>query len=156
MARFDGVRFGKRSQRADDLFSLYANTRAEFLGDEVKRRILFGTAMLSKENRVRYYDSAVSMREKIRRRLLELFERYDLILTPTTPTEAFLRGAVRTQAEKRRADLCAVYANLAGLPALSVPFGRTEGGLPLAVQLTAAPFAEQTLFYVAELLQSRS
>lgn len=155
MARFDGVRFGKRSGDAEDLFSLYANTRAAFFGNEVKRRILFGTAMLSEKNRARYYDAALSMREQLRLRLLELFERYDLILTPTTPTEAFLRGAVRSQAERRRADLCAVYSSLAGLPALSVPFGHSEGALPLAVQLTAAPFAEKTLFRVAEFLEKQ-
>lgn len=155
MARFDGIRFGKRIEEAEDLFSLYANTRGEFLGDEVKRRILFGTSMLSAQNRARYYDSAISMREQIRRRLLKLFEDFDLILTPTTPTGAFLRGEVRSQAQRRRADLCAVYSSLAGLPALSVPFGKTQNGLPLAVQLTAAPFAEKTIFRVAELLEAQ-
>jgi aspartyl-tRNA(Asn)/glutamyl-tRNA(Gln) amidotransferase subunit A len=155
MARFDGIRFGKRSEESEDLFSLYANTRGEFLGDEVKRRILFGTSMLSAQNRARYYDSAISMREQIRRRLLKLFEDFDLILTPTTPTGAFLRGEVRSQAQRRRADLCAVYSSLAGLPALSVPFGKTQNGLPLAVQLTAAPFAEKTIFRVAELLEEQ-
>jgi len=153
MARFDGVRYGKRSEDFDGLISVYANTRGEFLGEEVKRRILFGTYMLSKRNRARYYDSALEMRETIRERLKETFAQYDMILSPTAPTEAFLVGAEESPAQRRRADLCAVYASLAGLPAISVPFGTSRAGLPLAVQLTAAPFAETKLLRVARVLE---
>ena len=153
MARFDGVRYGRRSENGEDLFSLYANSRAEGFGTEVKRRILFGSYMLSEKNRSLYYDRAVAVRENIRKSLLESLETYDLILTPTAPTAAFRRGDAFTPAQQRRADLCAVYASLAGLPAVSVPFGKNADGLPLAVQLTAAPLEEGLLLAAAKLLE---
>ena len=154
LARFDGVRYGRRSKSAEDLYSLYANSRAEGFGVEVKRRILFGTYMLSEGNRALYYDAAVSARERICNGILERLSQYDLILTPTAPTAAVTFGNKRSVPEQRRADLCVVYASLAGLPAVSIPYGRTEGGLPLAVQLTAAPFAEGLLLSVAEQLSA--
>ncbi len=153
LARFDGVRFGNRTLDGEDLFSLYANSRGEGFGAEVKRRILFGTHLLSEENRARYYHPARTARAEIRDHLFEILSRCDLILTPTAPTTAFRRGAKLTPAQKRRADLCAVYANLGGLPALSVPCGRSADGLPLAVQLTAAPFAEGQILRTAHLLE---
>ncbi len=152
LARYDGIRFGHRSERAGDLSSLYANSRGEGFGREVKRRILFGMLMLTEENRARYYDSAVAVRDMIRARLVQTLSSVDLILTPTAPTAAFRVGASLSAEERRRADLCAVYANLAGLPAISVPFGYNRDGLPLAVQLTAAPDAEELLLQEADRL----
>lgn len=152
MARFDGIRYGMRDPHEADLYSLYANSRGEGLGSEVKRRILFGAYMLSETNRPLYYDAAVSVRRQIRESLLQILSGVDLILTPTAPTAAFRRGEVLSADQRRRADLCAVYASLAGLPAVSVPFGKNEKGLPLAVQLTAAPYAERTLLAAARLL----
>ncbi len=154
LARFDGVRFGHRTEQSGDLFSLYANSRGEGFGAEVKRRILFGTHLLSEENRARYYHPARTARAEIRDRLTDILDSYDLILTPTAPTPAFLRGAKLTPTQKRRADLCAVYANLAGLPALSLPAGKNREGLPLAVQLTAAPHAEGLILRAAHLLET--
>ena len=92
-------------------------------------------------------------RSHIAQRMREILETYDLILTPTTPTAAFLRGSALSPTQRRRADLCAVYASLAGIPALSVPFGNDENGMPLGVQLAAAPFCEGLLLRAANLLE---
>jgi aspartyl-tRNA(Asn)/glutamyl-tRNA(Gln) amidotransferase subunit A len=149
MARFDGIRFGMRKDAPSDLFSLYADSRAMGFGDEVKRRILFGTHLLTEENRKRYYDRARAVVQEIRRRMCDIFSDYDVILSPVAPSAAFRHHEYRTPAEKRRADLCSVYANLAGLPAFSVPFGKNAQGLPLAIQLTSAPFTDARLLRVA-------
>ena len=153
LARYDGVSFGRRAESAEDLFSLYANSRSEGFGTEVKRRILFGTYMLSEGKRALYYDRAVQARVHIRKAMEEILERYDLILTPTTPAAAFRRGNVLSPTQRRRADLCAVYSSLAGLPAVSVPFGVNAEGLPLGVQLTGAAFSEGLLLEVARRLE---
>ncbi len=153
LARYDGIRFGEGID-GEDLFSLYARTRGAGLGEEVKRRILFGNYVLQNERRRAYYDTALAVREQVRLGLLKVFEEYDLILSPVTPTAAFPIGKVRTPEEMYQADLCTVYANLAGLPALSVPFGKAADGLPLAVQLTARPFAEATLYGAAAILEN--
>lgn len=153
LARFDGIRYGTRSHDASDLYSLYANSRGEGFGSEVKRRILFGTCMLTAERREIYLRRAQSARNQIRQAMEKTFERFDLILTPTTPTGALKKGVKLTPEEQREADLCAVYANLAGNPALSIPFGRNADGMPLGVQLTAAPCHEALLLRAAEILE---
>lgn len=153
LARYDGVAFGRRTACEGDLFSLYANSRSEGFGSEVKRRILFGTYMLSEGKRSLYYERARKARMAIRARLDEILGEFDVILTPTTPTAAFRFGTSLTPSQRRRADLCAVYASLAGLPAVTVPFGKNSDGMPTGVQLTAAPFAEDLLLRVATLLE---
>ena len=153
LARYDGITYGKRAEGESDLFSLYANSRAEGFGNEVKRRILFGTYMLSEEKREQYYERARRARGEICLRMQEILQEFDVILTPTTPTAACRFGVPQSPAKRRRADLCAVYASLAGLPAVSVPFGRNPEGMPVGVQLTAAPFAEGLLLRVARLLE---
>lgn len=153
LARYDGVRYGRRSENADTLFDLYANSRGEGFGTEVKRRILFGTCMLTKERREIYLERAVCARNRIKERMEEIFTSFDLILNPTTPTSAFKRGADLTPAQSREADLCAVYTNLAGNPAISVPFGRNAMKMPVGVQLTAAPYCEELLFAAASILE---
>lgn len=153
LARYDGITYGRRTASETDLFSTYANSRAEGFGSEVKRRILFGTYMLSEGKRELYYERACRARQEICLRMQEILEDVDIILNPTTPTAAGLFGAQQSPAKRRRADLCAVYASLAGLPAVSVPFGRNPEGMPIGVQLTAAPFAEGLLLRVARLLE---
>lgn len=153
LARYDGIRYGRTIDGADDLFSLYAKSRSESFGVEVKRRILFGTYMMTEDKRDLYYDRAREARGRIRERMYQILRQYDLILTPTTPTAAFKRGSALTPTQRRRADLCAVYASLAGLPALSVPFGRNTDGLPLAVQLVGAPYSEGLLLETAKCLE---
>ena len=123
---------------------------------EVKRRILFGTCMLTEERRKIYLERAAYARNQIRERMEEIFSSFDLILNPTSPTGAFPRGSKQTPAERREADLCAVYANLAGNPALSVPFGTSAYGTPLGIQLTAAPCREALLLAAARILEEAS
>lgn len=153
LARYDGIRYGRSVKDAENLSTLYENNRAQGFGYEVKRRILFGTYMMGEEQRVRYYDRARLARLQIRERMLRILRQYDLILSPTAPTVAFALGTSFSPAEQRRADLCVVYASLAGVPALSVPCGKNESGLPLAVQLIAPPFEEQRLLRVATSLK---
>lgn len=153
LSRYDGVRFGRRSSEAQTLGALYSDSRSEGFGSEVKRRILFGTDMLLNENRSFYYVRAQRVREMVRHEMGELLRRYDLILTPTTTTPAFKRGDRPSPTELYYADLCTVYANLSGFPALSIPFGKNKEGLPLAVQLTARPMEEGLLVGVARFLE---
>ncbi len=153
MGRYDGVHYGHRAEGARDLRELYEKSRAEGFGAEVKRRILFGTYMLSEDRRPLYYDRARAARAAVRESLMQTLTHCDLILNPTTPTGAFRFHEKILPARRRRADLCAVYASLAGLPALSVPFGKDENGMPLAVHLTAARFSEGLLLRVARLLE---
>ena len=108
--------------------------------------------MLLSGNRERYYLRAQRVRELIRREMLKLLSQYDLILTPTAPTVAFGNAERPSPEQLYYADLCTVYASLAGVPAVSVPFGRNTKGLPLAVQLTARPFAEGLLLAAAKRL----
>ena len=151
LGRYDGIRYGYRAD-AETPEELYAKSRAEGFGEEVKRRILFGNYMLTEEKRPLYYDRACRAREAISRQMREILAECDLLLSPTAPTEALVRGSAPADAERRRADLCVVYASLAGLPAISIPAPREEGGLPIGVQLTAAPFDEEGLFWGAERL----
>ena len=153
LARYDGVRFGRRSERAASLEELYSNTRAEGFGNEVKRRILFGACMLQGERREVYLPRAEYARYEVRSAMHSMLEKYDLILGPTTPGAAFPLGAGLKPEQRREADLCAVYANLAGLPAISIPYGRTGEGLPLGVHLTAGRGKEELLFFAAELME---
>lgn len=153
LARYDGICYGHRTLNETDLFSLYSNSRAESLGEEVKRRILFGGYMLSKEKRPMYYERACRARIEIRRQTFDRLKHYDLLLTPSAPTVAFLRGEVQSAVQQRMADMCSVWASLAGLPAISIPFGRDACGLPIGIQLTAKPFAEAFLLSVARRLE---
>ena len=153
MARYDGIRFGTRVSVSDDLGAFYAENRANGFGEEVKRRILFGSYMLTREKRALYYDRARAARVEIRERMTELLSQYDLIINPTTPTGVFRRGEQISPDLQRKADLCAVYASLAGLPAVSVPFGTDSRGMPLAVHFTAAPFREKLLLETARFFE---
>ena len=152
LSRYDGIHYGMR-KNADGLYATYAESRSAYLGDEAMRRILFGTDMLREENRERYYLRAERVREHVLQTMRAWMEEYDLILSPTSPTVAFPLGKKLSPQERYRADMCAVYANLSGFPAISLPFGRTEAGLPLAIQLTARPMGETLLLRVAEALR---
>ena len=153
LSRYDGVHFGRRAAGATDLRTLYAASRGEGFGAEVKRRVLFGMDMLRAENRERYYVRAQRVRELILHKMTALSERYDLLLSPTAPTVAFEKGKTPPPASLYYADLCTVYASLAGFPALSIPFGFDGNGLPLAVQLTARPCAEELLLRTASVFE---
>ncbi len=152
LSRYDGVHFGRRA-KAESLNDLYKQSRGDGFGAEVKRRILFGMDMLRAENREKYYVRAQRVRELILHKMTELLSRFDLLLSPTAPTVAFARDNTPPPEELYYADLCTVYASLSGFPALSIPCGSDKTGLPLAVQLTARPRAEDLLLRAARLFE---
>ncbi len=144
LGRFDGVRYGTRVE-GESLVEMYARTRARF-GDEVKRRIMLGTYVLSAGYYDAYYRKAQQVRLLIRQDFDRAFERVDVIATPTTPSTAFKLGErLQDPVQMYLADVFTVSANLAGIPAISVPCGLVEG-LPAGLQLIGRPFGEATLF----------
>ncbi len=150
LARFDGVRYSHRSEAAKDALTLFTKSRGEGFGDEVKRRIILGTYVLSSG----YYDAYYKRAQKVRRLILgdfeKAFEQVDAILTPTSPTPAFKRGE-RTDDPLAMylSDIYTISVNLAGLPAISVPSGFTESGLPIGLQVIGKAFGEAEMFAIA-------
>lgn len=146
LARFDGIRYGYRSKNAQSLKEIYINTRSEGFGPEVQRRIMLGTFVLSSGYYDAYYIRAQKVRHLIKNNYDEIFSECDLILTPVTPTTAFGFNAKSSPLEMYLSDIYTIAVNLAGLPAISLPVGRDEAGLPIGMQLIANSFNEQTLF----------
>ncbi|MDO8500532.1 MAG: Asp-tRNA(Asn)/Glu-tRNA(Gln) amidotransferase subunit GatA [Gemmatimonadaceae bacterium] len=154
LARFDGVRYGHRSSRGSTLREMFAETRSEGFGPEVTRRILLGTYVLSAGYYDAYYRKAQAVRALITRDFGNVFGTgIHALFTPTTPTTAFSIGAVTDPYEMYLSDIFTVTANLAGVPAMSIPIGR-EGGLPVGGQIIAGHFAESTMFRVAYALEA--
>jgi aspartyl-tRNA(Asn)/glutamyl-tRNA(Gln) amidotransferase subunit A len=152
LARYDGVRYGHRSA-GKDFRELVMNTRHDALGDEPKRRIMIGTYALSSGYYDAYYGKAQQVRTVIKREHDALFERYDLIVCPTSPTVAFELGA-KTQdpVAMYLSDVLTIPSCMAGLPGLSIPCGLSDG-LPVGLQLIGPQFAENTLFGVGHALE---
>ena len=159
LARYDGVRYGMRSERSGDLLEMYENTRAEGFGDEVKRRIMLGTYALSSGYYDAYYGQAQKVRTKIAEDFATAFESIDFVVTPTSPSVAFGLG-------EKTADPLSMYLNdfftvpmsLAGIPAISIPAGLAAPGgggpqLPVGFQIAAPAFAEQKLLEAAYALE---
>ena len=147
LGRFDGIRYGYRSEKYNNLTELYRNTRSEGFGDEVKRRIILGTYVLSAGYYDAYYKKAQKVRTLIKNQFNNLFEKYDILLTPTAPTTAFNIGEKSNNPlEMYQADLCTVSINIAGVPAMSIPCGVDEEGMPIGAQLIAKQFNEEAIF----------
>lgn len=154
LSRFDGVRYGHRASEYRDLLDMYCRTRAEGFGDEVKGRILVGTYVLSHGYYDAYYLQAQKIRRLIARDFTQAFQKCDLILGPTAPTTAFEIGAKASDpVQMYLGDLFTIPAPLAGLPALSVPCGFDEKGLPVGLQLTGPHFSEARLLGAAHRYQ---
>jgi aspartyl-tRNA(Asn)/glutamyl-tRNA(Gln) amidotransferase subunit A len=155
LARYDGVEYGYRtgvreSPAGNLMLDMYERTRAEGFGDEVKRRIMLGTYGLSAGYYEAYYLKAQKVRTLIKEDFDRVFEEFDCLLTPTSPTAAFGIGEKMDDPLKMYlSDIFTISVNLAGIPALAIPCGFTGEGLPIGLQLIAAPFAEETLFRVA-------
>jgi aspartyl-tRNA(Asn)/glutamyl-tRNA(Gln) amidotransferase subunit A len=146
LARYDGVRFGHRSANADDVVSLYERSRAEGFGPEVRRRILIGTYVLSAGYYDAYYTRAQKLRTLIARDFTEAYKSCDVLLTPATPGPAFGIGEKTADPVSMYLnDVFTVTVNLAGLPALVVPAGLSENGLPLGLQIIGKAFDEATV-----------
>ena len=144
LSRYDGIRYGHRS-KADDLTSTYKESRNEGFGDEVKRRILLGTFVLSSNYYDAYYAKAQKVRRIISDQLKGIFEEYDFIMLPTAPTPPFKIGEHNNSLEMYLADLFTVPASVAGVPAISLPLGQSKNGLPIGVQFMSDHFTEHKL-----------
>jgi aspartyl-tRNA(Asn)/glutamyl-tRNA(Gln) amidotransferase subunit A len=157
LARYDGVKYGHRTAEADDLFAMYRRTRAEGFGDEVKRRILLGTYVLSAGYYDAYYGTAQKVRSRIAADFTRAFETVDCLLTPTSPTVAFRLGEkVDDPLAMYLSDVYTTSINLAGLPGVSVPCGRSSEGLPIGAQIIGRPFEEHVILAAGELIENVS
>jgi aspartyl-tRNA(Asn)/glutamyl-tRNA(Gln) amidotransferase subunit A len=155
LSRYDGVKFGHRSSTGNnDLTSLYKNARSEGFGKEVKRRIMLGTFVLS----AGYFDAYFTKAQQIRKLLVngsaQLFKNYDAVLLPTVPSPAFLIGDhTKDSVAMFLADIYTVYANLVGIPAISIPLYQHSSGLPFGLQVMCAPFEETALLQLSTAIQ---
>jgi aspartyl-tRNA(Asn)/glutamyl-tRNA(Gln) amidotransferase subunit A len=156
LARYDGVRYGLRVSGNDGLNGMYSATRAEGFGDEVKRRIMIGTYVLSAGFYDAYFTKAQKVRTLIKQDFQKAFEKCDFILTPTAPSAAFGIGETTDPLAMYLNDVFAVPASLAGLPAMSVPGGLDEQGLPLGLHLIANELDEQTVLNAALAIEERA
>ena len=150
LARFDGVRYGHRSEKATDVLSLYMKSRAEGFGPEVKRRIIMGTYVLSSGYYDAYYGRAQKVRTLIKRDFDEVFGKVDALLTPCAPTPAFRLGELQNPLTMYLNDLFTIPSALAGVCAASVPAGATSAGLPVGVQFICGGFEESRLLKVCK------
>ena len=155
LARFDGVQYGFRAENQkprtqNRLIDMYKKTRGQGFGEESKRRIILGTFALSHGYYDAYYLRALKVRTLIKNDFDQVFADFDCIVTPTTPTAAFKIGEkTKDPLKMYLSDIYTISANLAGIPAISIPCGFTESGLPLGLQILAKPFGEESLFRVA-------
>ena len=150
LAKFDGMHFGYRSKNATDLESTYKKSRAEGFGKEVKRRIMLGTFVLSAGYYDAYYSKGQKVRRVIQNKTKEIFNNYDLIITPTTPGTAFEFGKNSQDPIKMYLeDIFTVQAPIAGIPAMSVPCGLHSNGLPIGLQVMANFFEEGKMLDLA-------
>jgi len=154
LARYDGVRYGLSKGRDGELVAMYESTRADGLGEEVKRRIMLGTFALSAGYYDAYYDKATRVRQYIRGEFERIFSSVDMIITPTSPTAAFrLNEKTDDPLAMYLSDVMTVPASLAGIPAISIPIGRTSDGRPIGLQIMARAFADAKLLAAARCVE---
>ena len=150
LGRFDGIRYGYRAKEFSNLKELFTNSRTEAFGDEVKRRIILGTYVLSSGYYDAYYKKAQKVRTLVKNRFDECFKKYDVLLTPVAPTTAFDIGAkLDNPMEMYLADICTVSINIASVPAISLPCGVDSQGMPIGMQLIGDRFKEETILNAA-------
>ena len=150
LARYDGVRYGFRAEGAEDLIDMYKKTRSQGFGAEVKRRIMLGTYALSSGYYDAYYLKAQKVRTLIKSDFDQAFEKVDVVVAPTSPTPAFKVGErTADPLQMYLSDVLTTPASHAGLPGISLPCGLTQSGLPIGLQILAAPFQEENILRVA-------
>lgn len=154
LARYDGIRYGNRVE-GDNLKDTFLQTRSKGFGAEVQRRIMLGNFVLSSGYYDAYYVKAQKVRRLIQEEYNKIFEEVDLILTPVAPRTAYEFGALSDPLEMYLSDIYTISVNLAGLPAISLPVDTADNGMPVGLQLIAAPYAEQTLFNGALSLETQ-
>ena len=150
LGRFDGIRYGYRTKNYSNLDELYKNSRTEGFGKEVKRRIMLGTYVLSSGYYDAYYKKAQKVRTYVVNKFNEAFKKYDVLLTPVSPTTAFTIGSKSNNPlEMYLADICTVSINIAGVPAISIPAGVDSNNMPIGMQLIANRFNEGKIYNAA-------
>ncbi|MBE5927046.1 MAG: Asp-tRNA(Asn)/Glu-tRNA(Gln) amidotransferase subunit GatA [Lachnospiraceae bacterium] len=154
LARYDGIKYGHRTDKYEDLHDLYKKTRSEGFGEEVKRRIMVGSFVLSEGYYDEYYIKALKIRTLIKERFDKAFEKYDVIIGPVTPTTApSLDASLISPMKMYLSDIYTVPANLVGIPAMSVPCGQDSKGMPVGLQIMANNFREDKIFSIAFALE---
>jgi aspartyl-tRNA(Asn)/glutamyl-tRNA(Gln) amidotransferase subunit A len=155
LARYDGVRYSEREIENVDIKNMYLSTRSQGFGKEVKRRIMLGTYVLSTGYYDAYYKKAQKVRRLIKKDFDKAFKNVDIILTPTTPTTAFKLGEkIEDPLQMYLGDIFTVPANLAGIPAINIPIGKDENGLPIGMQLMSNQFEEAKLFQLSSFIEN--
>ncbi len=150
LERYDGVKYGFRADEYENLKEMYIKTRSEGFGDEVKRRIMLGTYVLSSGYYDAYYLKAQKLRGLIKQDFDNAFKDFDVVIAPTTPTEAFMIGEKSDNPlQMYLSDIFTIPANLSAIPAISIPCGLSDNGLPLGLQIMANVFREDNIFKVA-------
>ena len=150
LGRFDGIRYGYRTPEYSNLKEIYKKSRSEGFGTEVKRRIILGTYVLSSGYYDAYYKKAQQVRTLVSNEFSKAFEKYDVILTPTSPVTAFNIGEKSNNPlEMYLADICTVSINIAGVPAISIPCGVDSEGMPVGMQLIGNKFEEEKILNAA-------
>ena len=154
LGRFDGIRYTYRTGEFKNLKELYRKSRSEAFGPEVKRRIILGTYVLSSGYYDAYYKKAQQVRTLVMNKFSKAFEKYDVILTPTSPTVAFGIGTKsENPLEMYLSDICTVSVNIAGLPAISIPCGVNSEKMPIGMQLIGNKFEEEKILNAAYTLE---
>lgn len=154
LARFDGIRYGYSYENPKDINDLYLKTRKNGFGNEVKRRIMIGSYLLSGKNATTYYNKALAIRDDMRNSFLDVFKNYDLIIGPTATTKAYPLGQDLDDAVKAfMDDILTIPVNMAGLPGMNLPIGFSKDHLPIGMQIIGAPFAEAKMYQLASFLE---
>ena len=157
LARYDGVHYGHRTENPNDYVEVYSKSRAEAFGQEVKRRIMLGTYALSSGYYDAYYLKALKVRNLIRGDFVSAFEKCDCIMMPVAPTTAFKIGEKTDDPlQMYLSDIYTISANLAGIPAISIPSGFDENGLPIGLQILAPAFGEEKLLRIARMFEKET
>ena len=154
LARFDGIRYGHSKENPKDIESLYLETRAEGFGEEVKRRIMVGSYLLSGENAKIYYDKALSIRDDMKKEFSKVFEEYDLIIGPTTTTTAYdLTESMDDPRKTFMDDVLVIPVNMAGLPGLNIPVGFDKENMPIGMHIIGKAFDEAEIYHLASFIE---
>ena len=154
LARFDGIRYGHSKENPENIEDVYYGTRAEGFGEEVKRRIMVGSYLLSCENAKTYYNTALSIRDDMRKELTNIFKDYDLIIGPTTTTTAYnLDDPMDDPKKSFMDDVLVIPVNMAGLPGLNIPIGFDSNHMPIGMQIIANAFEEAKIYHLASFIE---
>jgi aspartyl-tRNA(Asn)/glutamyl-tRNA(Gln) amidotransferase subunit A len=154
LARFDGIRYGHSKENPKDINDLYFGTRAEGFGEEVKRRIMVGSYLLSGENAKTYYNKALSIRDDMKKEFTNVFNNYDLIIGPTTTTTAYnLDDPMNDPSKSFMDDVLVIPVNMAGLPGINIPIGFDKNNMPIGMQIIGNAFEEAKMYQLASFIE---